>query len=379
MIKKLLLATCLFIAQFSVATAVTAGDPGADRASIAAASAVAPLAADGASVAASSFALTLYAEDDASFADGSLAEDGKLPSEDGELSSARAEDQAKADKPSITEPVRRIGIVTLQSGNLNVRSGPSLDHEIIGKLPNGSVVTVLETYDEWALIAHENGANKTAYVSKPYLRLFEAGDKESGKVVVLDPGHGGRDPGAVLKDGTREIDIVWDYAIKAKAALEEAGYIVHLTREKDRSCMEYTRNHDDLACRIELAEKVGGDIFISLHADANPVSSFRGTVTFYNARSDYDGKQNPFPEESKRLAQLVQSHVQPAMGSRDRGIENKNYYVNRMSTMPSVLVELAVLTNKNDLKLLKSSKRQDAVAEALVKAVDLYFQTAAIE
>lgn len=330
MIKKLLLATCLFIAQISVATAVMAGDPPAD--------------------------------------DVSLAEVGDQPL-------VQAEDQAEADKPSPSESTRRIGIVTLQSGNLNVRSGPSINHQIIGKLPNGSVVSVLEEYDEWALVSHPNGANGEAYVSKPYLRLFNAGERDSDKVIVLDPGHGGRDPGAVLKDGTREIDIVWEYATRAKTALEEVGYVVHLTRDKDRSCMEYKRNHDDLACRIELAEKVGGDIFISLHADANPVKSFRGTVTFYNARSDYDGKQNPFPEESKRLAELVQSHVQPAMGSKDRGIENKNYYVNRMNTMPSVLVELAVLTNSNDLKLLKNSKRQDAVAEALVNAVDLFFQT----
>lgn len=265
-----------------------------------------------------------------------------------------------------------IGVVTLTSGNLNVRSGPSLEDDIIGKLPNGTVIPVLEQLSEWVSIPYGSGI---AYVSKPYLQLKKVDKSSGGKVIVLDPGHGGKDPGAILKDGTRETDIIWPFVEKAKAALESAGYVVHLTRDKNNSCVEYKRNQEDLACRAEFASKVGGDIFISIHADANPVKSFRGTVTFYNARSDYDGRQNPFPEESKRLAQLVQTQVQPVIGSKDRGIQNRNYYVNRMNTVPSVLLELAVLTNNNDLKLLKNSKRQDAFAEALVKAVDLYFQT----
>lgn len=355
MIKKMLLATCLFIVQISAATAATTGEDGhlMQRMVTVHETEQDPPAPD------------TYAEDTWP------AEEAEQPVEEQpwELPLEEAADEGEADKPA---EERRIGIVTLQSGNLNVRSGPSLDDDIIGKLPNGSVVTVLEDLGEWVSIPHDGSV---AYVSRPYLRFKNVSDNVGGKVIVLDPGHGGRDPGAVLKDGTREIDIVWDYTIKAKAALEEAGYVVHLTRDKDRSCVEYKRNQEDLACRAEFAGKVGGDIFISIHADANPVKSFRGTVTFYNARSDYDGVQNPFPEASKRLAQLVQSHVQPAMGSRDRGTENKNYYVNRMNTVPSVLLELAVLTNNNDLKLLKNSKRQDAVAAALVKAIDLYFQT----
>jgi N-acetylmuramoyl-L-alanine amidase len=286
---------------------------------------------------------------------------------------ATGNDAAGADKPDEGGEEKWIGIVTLTSGNLNVRKGPSLDDEIIGKLPNGAVISVLEQFEEWVSIPYGNGV---AYVAKPYVQLKKASKSAGGKVIVLDPGHGGKDPGATLKDGTKEADLVFLFATKAKEALEKAGYVVYLTRTQDRSCKDnYKRNEEDLACRAEFASRVGGDIFISIHADSNPVQSFRGTVTFYNARSDYDGKQNPYPEESKRLAQLVQSQVQPAIGSRDRGIDNRNYYVNRMNTVPSVLLELAVLTNSNDRKLLMNGKRQDAFAQALVKAVDLYFQT----
>jgi len=281
-----------------------------------------------------------------------------------------------ADKPGAGEPdeKRLIGIVTLTSGNLNVRKGPSLEDEIIGKLPNGSVIPVLELYSEWVSIPWGSGI---AYVAKPYLRIKEAANTGGRKVVVLDPGHGGKDPGATLKSGIKEADLVWEYTVKAKLALEAAGYVVHLTRDKDRSCVDYKKSEEDLACRVQLAEEVGGDIFISIHADANPVKSFRGTVTFYNARDDYDGNRNPFPRESELLARLVQSHVQPAMGSKDRGVSNRNLYVNRMNKIPSVLVELAVMTNSNDLKLLTNAKRQNAVAQALVKAVDDYFRAVA--
>lgn len=265
-----------------------------------------------------------------------------------------------------------IGIVTLTSGNLNVRQGPSIEDEIIGKLPNGSIIEIIEQFDEWVSIPH-NGT--VAYVSKPYVRIHQGTlPEKSGKVIVLDPGHGGKDPGAVAKDKTYESDLVWEYAAKAQESLEKAGYTVYLTRTKDNSCIDYKKSQEDLACRVALAEKVGGDIFISIHADSNPVKSFRGTVTFYNARDDFDGVQNPYPQESKLLAELVQGQVQPIMGSRNRGIDNRNYFVNRKSTVPSVLIELAVMSNDSDLKLLKQDKRKDNFAKALTTAVDLYFQ-----
>lgn len=270
-----------------------------------------------------------------------------------------------------------IGIVTLTSGNLNVRKGPSTDHEIIGKLPNGSIIEIIEQYEEWVSIPH-NGT--IAYVSKPYVTIQEGSlPEKSGKVVVLDPGHGGRDPGAVAKDKTYESDLVWEYAVKAQEALENAGYTVYLTRTKDNSCTEYKKSHEDLACRLAFAKKVKGDIYISIHADSNPVKSFRGTVTFYNARNDLDGAQNPYPQESKKLAELVQGQVQPAIGSRNRGIDNRNFYVNRNAAMPSVLLELAVMSNESDLKLLKQEKRMNNVAAALTTAVDLYFQQTSLD
>lgn len=265
-----------------------------------------------------------------------------------------------------------IGIVKLTSGNLNVRKGPTLDDEIIGKLPNGSQVEVLEQLEEWVKIDYDKSA---AYVSKPYLVISEPPAVTDQKIVVLDPGHGGKDPGAIAKDGTYERTIVWQYAIKAKAQLEKAGYLVYMTHGEKSSCTPYKKVEEELACRASFAQKVNGDIFISIHADANASKKFRGTVTFYNARNDLDGNQNPYPAESKKLAQYVHSHSQPVMGTFDRGVQNKNYFVNRNNTVPSALIELGVLTNSEDLKLLKDKKRQDAFAVSLKAAVDEYFKS----
>ncbi len=268
---------------------------------------------------------------------------------------------------------RLVGTVKLTSGNLNIRKGPTLEDEVIGKLPNGSRVEVLEQLDEWVKIPYQG---TSAYVSKPYLVIAKETIKPNAgasKIIVLDPGHGGKDPGAIASDKTYESTLVWGYAVKAKEVLEKSGYTVIMTRDEKNSCTDYKSIYDELDCRSGLANKVGGHLYISLHADANPSKNFRGTVTFYNARNDLDGYQNPFPQESKRLAELIQSQVQPTVGSKDRGVDNKNYYVNRMNTVPSVLIELGVMTNAEDLKLLKSKSMPEKVAVALRKALDQYF------
>lgn len=299
-------------------------------------------------------------------------EDDAGPAEPGSKGETAREETADEAEPGAADrqaAPKKIGIVTLNSGNLNVRKGPSLEEEIIGKLPNGSVVDVLEPMEEWVKIPYKE---TIAYVSRPYLVIKELNVAE-GNVVVLDPGHGGRDPGAIAKDGTYESELVWEYTMKAKEALEKAGYTVVLTRGETTSCTEYRNQHDELNCRVTLAGKVNGDIYISIHADSNPNPNFRGTATFYNARNDFDNNQNPFPAESRRLAQLVHESVQPAIGSVDRGIANKNYYVNRMNTVPSVLIELACMSNASDLKLLKAEQTKAKFAEALTKAVNQYF------
>lgn len=267
-----------------------------------------------------------------------------------------------------------IGTIVVENANLNIRKGPSISDEIVGKLQNGTKVEIVEQFDEWVKIPY-NGS--VAYISKPFVtisRVLVKPSKEKKKIIVLDPGHGGIDSGAKAIDGTHESTLVWTYTTKAKEMLEKAGYNVYLTRSEKNSCTKYKKVEEELACRSAIPAKVNADIYISIHADANKNKNFRGTVTFYNGRNDYDGNQNPYPENSKLLANLIHSQVQPIIGSNDRGVKNDNYYVTRMNSVPSVLIELACLTNAADLKLLKNSKKPEQFAAALTKAIGEYYQ-----
>lgn len=270
------------------------------------------------------------------------------------------------------------GTVKITSGNLHIRKGPSTDDAILDKLPNDSKVEVIEQMEDWVKVQY----NKTlGYVSKQFLKIQQgtivsiknsATTAVKNKIIVLDPGHGGRDPGAIVDD-TYESKLVWQYTLKTKELLEQSGYTVFLTRGEENSCTAYKKMEQELTCRVNFAEKVKADMFISIHADSNPSKKFRGTVVFYNARNDYDGNQNLFSDDSKRLAQVIHSYVQPAIGSKDRGLQNKNYFVNRMNKVPSILIELGCMTNSADLNLLKSASRQDKFSASFVKAVDNYF------
>ncbi|HEY0827592.1 MAG TPA: N-acetylmuramoyl-L-alanine amidase [Bacilli bacterium] len=286
-----------------------------------------------------------------------------------------AEKETPTPDPSTEEAadLKWIGTVKITSGNLNIRKGPSTHDEILDKLSNGSKVEVIEQLEEWAKIQYNH---IIGYVSKQFL-VIQQGNIDimasKNKIVVLDPGHGGRDPGAITADGTYESKLVWQYTVKTKALLEKSGYTVFLTRGEKNSCTVYRRMEQELTCRVNFAEKVKADIYISIHADSNENKKFRGTVVFYNARNDYDGNQNHFSADSKRLAQTIHSFIQPAIGSKDRGLQNKNYFVNRMNKVPSILIELGFLTNSADLKLLKDKGRQDKFSASFVKAVDLYF------
>lgn len=266
-----------------------------------------------------------------------------------------------------------VGTVKLTSGTLNVRSEPSTKAEIIGSLTNGKQVTVLKQLDQWAEIAY-NGSS--AYVSTTYLTIAKGtvkAEKPKGKIIVLDPGHGGKDPGAIAADGTFERTLNWSFAVKAKELLEQAGYTVYLTRNEKSSCIDYKTSEEDLKCRVDVAKKLKGDILISLHINSHEKSTHRGTVTYYNARDDWDGNQNPFPKESKALAQAIHAPIQKAIGSKDRGVDNKNFYMNRMSAMPSALIELAFMSNPDDLKLLKGKNMPETIGNALVTGVNKYF------
>ncbi|WP_077614025.1 N-acetylmuramoyl-L-alanine amidase [Caenibacillus caldisaponilyticus] len=195
------------------------------------------------------------------------------------------------------------------------------------------------------------------------------------KVIVIDPGHGGIDPGTKGVDGTYEKVINLDYGKAVKAALEKKGAKVIMTRNGDENCKPGATGHAELQCRVDLAAKYHADVYISIHANHSDDPSVTGVETHYNDFNDpeYPGV-NKYPEKSKLLAKIVQQEIVPALGNKNRGVIDDNLYVTRKNTVPAILIELGFLSNASELKRLKSSTTRSRFANALTEALTEYFR-----
>lgn len=213
------------------------------------------------------------------------------------------------------------------------------------------------------------------------------------KVVVIDPGHGGHDPGAVA-NGLREKDIVLQVSKLVKKKLEKLGIKVVLTRDGDYFVT--------LGERARIAHKYKADLYVSIHCNYAPGSKARGIETFFlsEARTEWErsvaafensvvkyevdkstnGKdilsmilgdmaQYEFLKESQDLAYFVQESLVNSAGSIDRGVKQAGFYVLQGVYAPSVLVELGFLTNRDEARKLKDSRYQDELANAVVDAI----------
>ncbi|WP_422444731.1 N-acetylmuramoyl-L-alanine amidase [Thermoanaerobacterium sp. DL9XJH110] len=173
------------------------------------------------------------------------------------------------------------------------------------------------------------------------------------KIIVVDPGHGGSDPGAGA-GGVQEKDLNLDIALRLKKLLEDGGAKVLMTRDKDIFVNLYTR--------AGIANEVGADLFVSIHNNASEKPDTSGTETLYY----------PAPEK-KALAMAIQKAVVQSLGLPDRGIvERPGLVVTRETRMPSALVEVAFMTNKNDLKLLMTEEFRQKAAEGIAGGIINY-------
>ncbi|HLT58898.1 MAG TPA: N-acetylmuramoyl-L-alanine amidase [Limnochordales bacterium] len=175
----------------------------------------------------------------------------------------------------------------------------------------------------------------------------------SGYTIVLDPGHGGRDPGAVGVSGrTWEKYNTWFVALDAKALLEGAGARVVLTRTGDV--------YVPLPERVATARRHGAALFVSIHNDWNPQPALRGVTTYY------------WHEASRALAEAMQAALVGRLGARNVGVLRQPFYVLRMADVPAVLVELGFLSNGEDEALLAQPAYRYRAAEAIYQGVLRY-------
>jgi N-acetylmuramoyl-L-alanine amidase len=227
------------------------------------------------------------------------------------------------------------------------------------------------------------------------------GRAASGKLrrIVVDAGHGGKDPGAIGLSGTKEKDITLALALAlAKRLKKDLGCQVVLTRKTDV--------YLPLEERTAIANRVGADLFLSIHANASRNRKARGVETYYlnfskndkaaavAARENgtslkqvsdlemilFDLMANAKINESSRLAAEIQHAMVKDLsrhfsGVKDHGVRQGPFYVLLGANMPSVLVETAFISNKKDEALLRNARYRDHAARAIVRAVKNFDRT----
>jgi len=218
------------------------------------------------------------------------------------------------------------------------------------------------------------------------------------ETVVIDPGHGGKDPGATSRFGVREKDLVLDVSKRLKRQLQKAGVNATMTRNKDIFI--------PLTKRAKIANDKNADLFISVHANAARYSRARGFEVFYlseatddkaramaaaeNASLEFEEKKNMKEKdistkttvwdlklkesrrESKELAYYICNITSDGLGMKKRGVKGARFVVLKGATMPAVLVEIGFITNKREASKLKKSNFREKIAKAVSDSILTY-------
>jgi N-acetylmuramoyl-L-alanine amidase len=181
------------------------------------------------------------------------------------------------------------------------------------------------------------------------------------RLIVIDPGHGGSDRGTI-HGGVAEADLTLDMAKRLRDILEARGWQVKLTRETDVDV--YAPNdsaHDELQARVDVANKAGARLFVSIHANAYINSGPYGTTTYISKSDDV------------AFAQIVERQL-ASDGTKDDGVVKSHLYVTLHARMPAVLVETAFLSNPSDYDLLTSPAWRQKVAQEMADGIKIYAQ-----
>ncbi|WP_108671983.1 N-acetylmuramoyl-L-alanine amidase CwlD [Peribacillus acanthi] len=190
----------------------------------------------------------------------------------------------------------------------------------------------------------------------------------TGKVIILDAGHGGPDGGADAA-GVVEKEIALSVTEKLRDYLQQQGALVIMTRETDTDLAGDTqgirnRKSKDLRKRVELINESEADLFISLHLNSFPSSRWSGAQTFYSLRY----------EENERVAKFIQRELRENLGNTTREARPiGNVYLMKYAKKPGVLVEVGFLSNAVERKNLTNKVYQNQIAASIYKGVMRYF------
>ncbi|MBT2582390.1 N-acetylmuramoyl-L-alanine amidase [Planococcus sp. ISL-109] len=279
----------------------------------------------------------------------------------GELSDQPAPQQAD----TATETPAETDTVTVLTSGTNLRAQASTSAEVVSRVDAGTHLSVSAKQGEWYLVTLEN--NEQAYIADWVVSTestSEASASEqpeavrqagtlNGLTIVLDPGHGGNDGGAVGVRNTNEKDLTLKTAEILSHHLRSAGAEVVMTRQSDV--------YVDLRKRVAESHRVAADAFVSIHYDATDDSSVSGFTSYY---------QHPYQQQ---LAEHINGGLAGKITLEDRGARPGNYLILRDNRQAAVLIELGFLSNFNEERIVSSDQFREQASLGLYNGIISYF------
>ena len=188
-----------------------------------------------------------------------------------------------------------------------------------------------------------------------------------GRKIVLDPGHGGSDSGAIGPTGVMEKSVTLRIANELKRLLVKEGAEVYMTRNADIEVSKKRAKATDieeLQARCDVANEKKADIFVSIHMDSFTSSAARGTTGYYYSLGD---------KRSRQLADKIRAGIIDQIGTQSRGTQSCNFYVVKHTDMPATLVEVAFISNETEEKLMDSEEGIRKAAQGIADGIADYF------
>ncbi|WP_077596965.1 N-acetylmuramoyl-L-alanine amidase [Oceanobacillus kimchii] len=224
------------------------------------------------------------------------------------------------------------------------------------KLQNGETGWIASwlTTEVGGVVSEETSSSSQENISNPPQQQPASSGSLAGYTIVIDPGHGGKDPGAIGIGDVQEKDIVYSTSNHVVNQLKEAGANVITTRSGDYFV--------SLEERVRISNDYQTDAFISIHFDSFPLLSVSGTTAYYAHKDD------------QPLAADIQSFIASSVELTNRGSMHANYKVLRDTNAPSVLVELGFISNQYDVSIVQTNDYQQRVATAITNGLIQYFK-----
>jgi len=252
--------------------------------------------------------------------------------------------------------------LTVQIGAQEVADAPRSGNGSVG-----SIVSVAQQNAAPVTPAPEDAANSAwSNPQDSTWKFGSAGPRSkyvptNPRLIVIDPGHGGSDPGS-QHSGLGEATLNLDTAKRLRYLLVARGWQVKLTRETDVDVFAPNDSaRDELQARVDVANNAGARLFVSIHTNAFINSGPYGTTCYISKPDDV------------ALARIIETHL-ASDGTKDDGVIKSHLYVTLHTKMPAVLVEMAFLTNPNDLALLGSPAWRQKVAQEIADGIGEYSQ-----